>query len=136
MEYNVEVTVSPAAMAKLASGAPEIDATSLVLIAGRMRRLVRAAELLDDGSKEVGGKGGEKRRAREVVLQVGVSGFISLPDDEDTIRRVILDLAPIRILGVAIVRNGAYVRHTKIDSPFHDLYFYVFSSFDRNTVSP
>ena len=115
MECNVEVTVSPAAMAKLASGSPEIDATSLVLIAGRMKRLVRAAELLDDGSKEVGDKGGEKRRACETVLQVGVSGFISLPDDEDTIKRVILDLAPIRILGVAIVRNGAYVRHTKND---------------------
>ena len=116
MEYNVEVTVSPAAMAKLASGSPEIDTTSLVLIAGRMKRLVRAAELLDDG-KDVGDKGGEKKCACETTVQVGVSGFISLPDEEDAIKRVILDLAPIRILGVAIVRNGAYVRHTKIDSP-------------------
>ena len=110
MESKVEVTVSPAAMAKLSSrSVPNPpNGTSIVLLAGRTRRLVRAAELLDDG-KDVGDKGGEKRRACETV-QVGVSGFISLPDDKDTIQRIILDLAPIRILGTAFIRDGAWVR--------------------------
>ena len=113
MEYNVEVTVSPAAMARLCSRSvpnPE-NGTSIVLMAGRTKRLVRAAELLDDGGKDVGDKGAdaEKRRACETV-QVGVSGFIPLPDDEDSIQRIILELAPIRILGTAFIRDGPYVR--------------------------
>ena len=114
MEYNVEVTVSPAAMARLCSRSvpnPE-NGTSIVLMAGRTKRLVRAAELLDDGGKDVGDKGdkgGEGRRACETV-QVGVSGFIPLPDDEDSIQRIILELAPIRILGTAFIRDGPYVR--------------------------
>ena len=114
MESNIEVTVSPAAMAKLSSmSMPNpSNGTSIVLMAGRTKRLVRAAELLDDG-KDVGDKGGEKRSAGETV-QVGVSGFISLPDDEDSIQRIILDLAPIRILGTAFIRDGAaYVRSYK-----------------------
>ena len=113
MEYNVEVTVSPAAMARLCSRSvpnPE-NGTSIVLMAGRTKRLVRAEELLDDGGKDVGDKGAdaEERRACETV-QVGVSGFIPLPDDEDSIQRIILELAPIRILGTAFVRDGPYVR--------------------------
>ena len=121
MESNIEVTVSPAAMAKISSGTGSIstpvDGTGIVLMAGRTRRIVRAAELLDDDDDDEvgtkGGGGGGKRRACE-TLQVGVSGFVPIPEfDADAIKMIVEELAPIRILGMAFIRDGLYVRRLR-----------------------
>ena len=117
MESNIEVTVSPAAMAKLSSSSEPISPQDCghFLMAGRTRKIVRTAELLDDDDDDAGKDRGGKRRACE-TLQVGVSGFVRVPEfDTDTTERIACELAPIRILGMAFIRDGLqYVRQRNI----------------------
>ena len=107
MESKIDVTISPAAMATVSSASISAQESGIVLMVGRMRTIERPAELFDDGDTD--GAGNRDRGGK--TLQIGVTGFVPIPEyDADTVEAIALELEPMRILGLAFVRDGiAYV---------------------------
>jgi len=108
MESKIDVTISPAAMATVSSASISAQESGIVLMVGRMRTIERPAELFDDGDTD--GAGNRDRGGK--TLQIGVTGFVPIPEyDADTVEAIALELEPMRILGLAFVRDGIAYRH-------------------------
>jgi len=107
MESKIDVTISPAAMATISSSTSfTAQESGVVLMVGRMRTIERPAELFDEGAGVGNGdRGGE-------TLQIGVTGFVPVPEyDAGTVEAIALELEPMRILGLAFIRDGIAYRH-------------------------